>query len=200
MSKIWLSSDWHFGHSNIAGEAVSNWKSGFRTFKNTYEMDHTIIDNINRLVAPEDTIFFHGDFCFGGHTRTPDYRRRITCSNIHFIRGNHDKHIDKYRDFFTSVQDYLDVTLVDKYGNKLPFIMCHYAFRVWLGSHKGFYHSYGHSHGSLPGHGKSDDCGIDNAYKLLGEYRPFQLEEFVDILDKRQIAFVDHHNSESNAR
>lgn len=202
MSRNWLASDFHLGHANIASEKTSNWKQGYRKFNSVEEMDYTIIDNINKLIAPDDTLYFHGDFCFGGHIKTPDYRRRIACQNIHFIRGNHDKHIDKYAGYFTSIQDYLDVTLKTQDGRKVPFIMCHYAFRVWLGSHKGFYHTYGHSHGSLEHspNGKSMDVGLDNAYALFGEYRPFALEEVLDILDKREIAFNDHHSSETNAR
>ncbi len=72
--------------------------------------------------------------------------------------------------------------------------------RVWLGSHKGYYHCYGHSHGSLESKpwGKSMDVGIDSAYRLFGEYRPFSLEEVVEILDKRKIEIVDHHNESTN--
>lgn len=199
---IWLSSDWHLGHANIAGKNTSNWKEGYRNFNSVEEMDDTIIDNINKYVNENDTIFFHGDFSFGGHTKIPDYRRRIECKTIHVIRGNHDHHIKKYKDYFTSVQDYLDITLKAADGRKIPFIMCHYAFRIWLGSHKGFMHTYGHSHSSLEHrpHGKSMDVGIDNAYKVLGEHRPFHLDEVIDILDKRSIQFVDHHTSEKNAR
>lgn len=202
MSKIWLSSDLHLGHANIAGAKTSNWKAGYRIFDSVAEMDYTIIDNINRLVAPEDELYLLGDFCFGGHHKTPDYRRRIACQNIHYIKGNHDQHIDKYADFFESMQDYLSKTLITNDGRKVPFVMSHYAFRVWLGSHKGFYHIYGHSHGSLEHtpNGKSMDVGIDNAYNLFGEYRPFSLEEVVNILDKRAIAFNDHHSSETNVK
>lgn len=202
MSRIFLASDFHLGHANIAGPKTSQWKTGYRNFDSIEEMDYTIIDNINKNIKQDDTLIFHGDFCFGGHHRTPDYRRRIICQNIHIIRGNHDHHIDKYAGFFTSIQDYLDMTLKTTDGKKHPFIMCHYAFRVWLGSHKGFYHTYGHSHGSLEHspNGKSMDVGIDNAYRLFGEYRPFYLEEVIDILDRRQIAFHDHHTSEKNAR
>jgi hypothetical protein len=42
------------------------------------------------------------------------------------------------------------------------------------------------------------DVGIDNAYKMFGEYRPFSLDEVVSILDKREIAFHDHHSPKAN--
>lgn len=202
MSKIFLTSDLHLGHSNIAGPNTSNWKNGYRHYNSVKEMDCTVIENINNIVGQDDVIYFHGDFSFGGHQYIPGYRERIICKNIHFIKGNHDKHIDKYKNCFSSVQDYLDVTLTTKENKKATFIMCHYAFRVWLGSHKGFYHTYGHSHASLENNpnGKSMDVGIDNAYRLFGEHRPFSLEEVIDILDKRDVAFNGHHTKESNAR
>lgn len=37
------------------------------------------------------------------------------------------------------------------------------------------------------------DVGIDNVYKLFGEYRPISLEEVVEIMDKEKISFEDHH-------
>lgn len=202
MSRNFLVSDLHLGHANIASPNTTNWKQGFRNFKSISHMDDVLISNINNMVGENDTLYYHGDFVFGGHTHIPDYRRRIACKNIHFILGNHDKHIPKYKDFFTSVQPYLETTLTTVEGKRLPFVMCHYAFRVWLGSHKGFYHTYGHSHSSLEHspNGKSMDVGVDNAFKLFGEYRPFSLEEVVAILDKREVAYHDHHTSETNTR
>src|SRR6185436_10528233 len=109
MSKIWFSSDWHIGHTNIAGPKISQWKEGYRNFNSVEEMNYTILNSINKYVKPEDTIYFLGDFCFGGHQNTPDYRRRIACQTIHVCKGNHDTKIDMYKDCFNSVQDVLTV-------------------------------------------------------------------------------------------
>lgn len=195
MGDIFITSDWHLGHPNIAGENTSNWKSGYRHYTSVEEMDDTIINNINDIVSPKAIIMFLGDFSFGGHTKIPDYRRRINCETIHFIRGNHDQHIMKYKDYFTSIQDKWEGTI-----NHNPFVLSHYAHRIWLGSHKGFFHAYGHSHSSLERYpyGRSMDVGIDNAYKLLGEHRPFHLDEIVDILGKRDVAIVDNHGKNTN--
>ncbi len=195
--QIFLTSDTHFGHANIASEKTSQWKIGYRIFDSIEEMDSNIIDNINKLV-PHDAILFHlGDFSFGGHYKIPDYRRRIACQTIHFIRGNHDQNIDKYADYFTSISDKWEGSL-----NNQPFALCHYAMRIWLGSHKGHYHAYGHSHSSLEHtiYGRSMDVGIDNAYRLTGEYRPFRLEEVVRILQSRQPTIIDNHGKDTNVR
>jgi calcineurin-like phosphoesterase family protein len=197
-----ITSDLHLGHANIAGPNTSQWKQGYRNFSSVQEMDYKIIENINEHVKQDDTLWMLGDFSFGGHTKIPDYRRRIYCKNIHIIRGNHDHHIAKYAEFFSSIQDTKYVWLYDSNGVKHPWVFCHYAMRIWEGSHKGYFHGYGHSHASLEHteYGKSMDFGIDNAYRLLGEYRPFSVDEGVKILSKRPIEFPDHHSSETNVK
>ncbi len=195
MSKIWFSSDWHLGHTNITGEKVSKWKSGYRDFNSVYDMNKDICNTINKYVKAEDTIYFLGDFCFGGHQNTPEYRKHIACQTIHFCRGNHDTHIDLYKDLFTSIQDVLTIK-----QSKHTFFLSHYAHRIWLGSHKDVIHLYGHSHDSIPDYGKSMDIGIDVAKRLLKEYRPFSIEEIISIMDKREIKLIDHHNKDTNIK
>lgn len=170
---------------------MSNWKAGYRDFNSVTEMNETIIQTVNQYVKWDDTLWFLGDLCFGDHRLTPRWRERINCRTIHWIKGNHDKHADEYPAAFESIQDYWQGKL-----DNHEFVLCHYAFRVWRGSHKGFYHCYGHSHASLEHspNGKSMDVGIDNAYKMFGEYRPFSLDEVVSILNKREVAFHDHHS------
>lgn len=188
---IYFSSDFHFGHTNIAGPKVSNWKDGYRDFDSIHEMNKTITQTLNKYVKEDDILYFLGDFCFGGHQNTPAYRHSIICQNIHLCRGNHDKHIDKYKNLFTSINDVM--WCLDT-KNK-PIFMSHYSHRVWEGNHKGNIHLYGHSHDSIPDHGKSMDVGIDVAYRLFGEYKPFSLEEIIKIMDKKQIEVLDHHES-----
>jgi calcineurin-like phosphoesterase family protein len=185
---IWFSSDWHLNHKNITGAKVSSWTGGYRTFDTTNEMNEALISTINKYVKWDDTIYFLGDFCFGGHVKTPYWRSRINCQNIHVIRGNHDENINEYSDSFSSVQDYLELSI-----NAHKFVLMHYAMRTWNGSHKGNIHLYGHTHAGLENiiWGKSMDVGIDNAYRLLGEYRPFSMTEIIDIMNKRKV--LEHH-------
>jgi hypothetical protein len=37
------------------------------------------------------------------------------------------------------------------------------------------------------------DVGVDVAYRMFGEYRPFHLNEIIDIMSKKIISPVDHH-------
>lgn len=191
---IWITSDTHFGHANIAGPSVSNWSGGYRNFDSVHDMNRTLVDSINQVVGQDDILFHLGDWCFGGHRNTPKYREWITCREIHVLRGNHDKHIDKYKECFASINDVLTLNLPDG----LEIFMSHYAHRVWHHSHKGVLHLYGHSHGNLE-HikwGKSMDVGVDNHYRLFGNWRPFSLlKEIRPNMNKRQILEVDHYAS-----
>lgn len=231
MSNIFLTSDTHYNHPNIASKNCSNWESGYRQFNSLKEHNQTIVAEINRIVQPNDVLYHMGDWSFGGIGSIWEFRKQLNCKNIHFMIGNHDHHIednkplripadDRQRlfeleifedvskrhngfsyvpaqDLFSSVQHYKEVTI----GGK-KFIMLHYSMRLWNGSHKGFMHVYGHSHDSvehLP-HGKSMDVGIDSARRLTGKYRPFYFVEVLDILNNREIAFLDHHDEKTNVK
>ena len=59
-SKIYLTSDSHYGHSNIL-------KFCDRPFKDIEEHDKMLIENWNKKV-PQDGLVFHlGDFAWGGY-------------------------------------------------------------------------------------------------------------------------------------
>lgn len=224
MSRIWVTSDTHFSHSNISGFNESKWKSGYRDFENTHEMNKILISGINNNVKEDDILYHLGDFSFGGKDKIWEFRKRLNVKTIHLIYGNHDNHIKdnkvlpnvigeegntllfnreelnhdhirevKAQELFTSCNDVLTV----KHG-KHTFFLSHYSHRCWLGSHKGIIHLWGHSHNSLPMWGKSMDVGIDVAKAMLGEYRPFSIEEIISIMDKREVKFVDNHKSDTN--
>jgi len=111
------------------------------------------------------------------------------------VNEDEESHWIKLQDLFKSVQHYKHISI---HGQEI--ILCHYAMRVWNRSHTGSIHLYGHSHGSLENipYGKSMDVGIDSAYRILGEYRPFKLEEVRSIMNKRDTLIIDHHNQNTN--
>lgn len=199
MKNIWFTSDTHFGHKNIAGPKVSQWTSGYRDFDTVHEMNKTIVNNINKYVKEDDILYHLGDWSFGGVHNILQFRNLIICKNVHLILGNHDQHIiDKQISYFdttfnpielfSSVQDVLHLNI-----GKTKLFLSHYAHRVWNGSHKNVIHLYGHSHSSINDYGKSMDIGVDVAYKLFGEYRPFNIGDIIRIMEKKDIVKVDHH-------
>ena len=199
---IWFTSDSHFGHTNIAGPKISTWSSGYRDFNSVHEMNMALVDGINKYVKEDDILYHLGDWSFGGVQNIFQFRNYIICKNIHLILGNHDQHIIdkeiKYHDtkfnpieLFSSVQDVLTLEL-----GKTKLFLSHYSHRVWLGSHKGVIHLYGHSHGNIPDYGKSMDVGVDVAFKKFGEYRPFNIGDITNIMSKRSIDKIDHHGED----
>ena len=87
----WFISDTHFNHSNIL-------KYCNRPFQSAKEMDTVILNNINKVVEPKDTLWHLGDFSLRGYhlSGVEYYRKQILCQDVRLITGNHDKTIIKY--------------------------------------------------------------------------------------------------------
>jgi calcineurin-like phosphoesterase family protein len=100
--------------------------------------------------------------------------------------------VAKPQDLFASVSQRLSLKV-----NGQRMEISHYAQRVWDKIGHGAWMLYGHSHGSMEHtpYGKSMDIGMDHAFKLFGEYRPFSFEELKAIMDDRPILKVDHHDN-----
>ena len=135
------------------------------------------------------------------HENIKKFREQLNCQEIHLIFGNHDQHItpvdSPYRSLFASCSYVKELKLnIDrKYGivGKQMIFLSHYGHRVWNKSHHGAIHLFGHSHGTLPMFGKSMDVGVDtnNLY-------PYHLDEIMDIMFKRKVEIIDHHNKNTN--
>lgn len=209
---IWFTSDTHYHHKNIV-RGTSEWEiaqtgshQSVRDFDTLEEHNKTLVDNFNNLVKKDDVLYHLGDWSFGGFDKILEFREQLNCENIHLIFGNHDHHIEankiiheghdgllRTQDLFKSVAHYRELAI-----NGQKIILCHYAMRVWNKSHHNSFHLYGHSHATLSDYGKSMDVGIDSAYKLVGNYRPFSFTEVQSILSKRDTTIIDHHNSQTN--
>lgn len=181
---IFFTSDLHIGHSNIL-------KYSGRPFSSLDEMNTALIKNWNQKVSPRDDIYILGDF-YLGHTSQAKQVIESLNGRKYLIAGNHDKRLLKVADLrslFTWIGPYLELNY-----NNSKYVLSHYSHRVWNKSHYGSYHLFGHSHGSLPPHGKSVDVGVDAPW-ITGEatYTPYSIEEVTNYLDSRNIAFVDHH-------
>lgn len=185
MSNIFFCSDLHFHHKNII-------KYSNRPFSSVQEMNEALIKNWNAVVQPDDTVWQLGDFAFCSYDEIKKIIRRLN-GHKNFLFGNHDKELMKHSD------DLLSSKLLDslQYYKELKvdgqlIVLLHYGLRVWNKSHHGSIHLYGHSHGSLPPHGKSVDVGVD-CKEITSEYRPVSLGEVIKYMSKRQGEVVDHH-------
>lgn len=199
MSNIFISSDFHFGHTNIAGPTVSKWKTGYRNFESVWHMNEMIINNLNSVIMPQDVLYFLGDFAFGDKRKIPEYRERINCRKIYFCKGNHDEVIDKNSEYQKLFEDYRDAYHIVYHG--YPIYMNHYAPRVWNESHHNGIALWGHSHSTLPETPyRSMDCGIDCKYPEINQpkYMPFLLDDIIERLKDRKPTELDHHRTSTD--
>ena len=200
MSNIYFTSDTHYGHRNIV-RGTSEWtgKNRCRNFDTVEEHDAVLVDNINSIVKENDILYHLGDWSFGGKEKIIDFRRKLYVKDIRLILGNHDHHIEKniYSDLFISVDHYKKITI-----NKQMFVMCHFPMRVWDKSHHGSIMLHGHCHGTLSDYEMNQqDSFISIKYKTMDvgidthpEFRPYHIDEVLDIMRDRINLNVDHHN------
>lgn len=195
--KVYYTSDTHYAHANIC-RAISQWgdkENSTRDFESLEEMNNELVNAINAVVKPDDILFHMGDWSFGNVKNVAEFRRRIHCKNVHLIYGNHDEHIEDDKDLhghFASVQHYKEIAV-----DGIMICLFHYKQTIWNKSHRDAFHLYGHSHSMAESlvNGKSMDVGVDNAHKLLGDYRPFSHEEIMFFLEKRKAKVIDHHGA-----
>ena len=87
-----LISDTHFGHTNTWQKFTLSDGSPLRPFTSTEEMDETMVENWNRVVRPQDTVYHLGDVVIA--RRNLETVKRLNGRKI-LIRGNHDIFRDK---------------------------------------------------------------------------------------------------------
>ena len=174
MSKIFVTSDTHFNHKNIL-EYCPNRKYG-----SLEEMNGDMLRIWNETVAPEDTVYFVGDFAMG-----PKDQHIVFLNSLHgFIRivpGNHDRYIVKL-----AKQGLLPphVELLPEIYNlrisNTYYILCHFPIHEWEGmaGHRsdaiaGSIHLHGHTHGNLGKKSAPDRERYDIGWDVFG--KPIEL-------------------------
>lgn len=192
MSKVFFTSDTHFGHAKIIEYSK-------RPFATAEQMDEEMIRRWNETVGPNDIVYHLGDFAVGGDkTRPAEYYLKRLNGRIILIEGNHEDRAVRVPELFEKIVPYLEIKVFysgkDKEGKpatiKQSVTLCHYAMKVWNKSHHGAWQLYGHSHGSLPD--PSDalqlDVGVD-----CWDFRPVSVEQIRDRMAKKTWKPIDHH-------
>ena len=187
---LFFTSDTHFGHENII-------KFCNRPFANAKEMNETLINNWNRVVGPDDTIFHLGDFAFGGSYLWNNMLDRLN-GHIHLIIGNHDRknlrqgYVQKFDGIYPQLQLSIDGRSV--YLNHYPFLCYGGSYR---GDKNAVWQLFGHVHSGVFSNKGKDmsrlsilfpyqyDVGVDN-----NNFTPLSWED-VKIRIKNNIEFYD---------
>ena len=206
--KVWVLSDTHYNHTNIC-RGITRWgitdEGGVfhpniistRDFKSLWDMNQTIVNNINSLVGEDDIIIHDGDVAFGGFDSIPEFRNQIICKNIHQVLGNHDHHIKKNKnnvqELFSSVDRELYLTVITEKG-KYHFFFNHFPYGTWDNIKDGVIHLHGHLHSPKNKRfrkGKMMDVGIDG-----NDFKPYNILWIIDQMDEREIdclIYDDYH-------
>lgn len=132
--------DCHWGHENIIR---FDFVYGGKYFNSIEEHDQLIIDNINKIVTPQDNLYFVGDVSWYPPTKTAELLDKINCKNRFLIKGNHDYWAKdgKCKKMFQAIYD---IKNIDDNGRRV--FLCHFPVMMYPGQHNGTVHIYAHLH------------------------------------------------------
>ena len=182
-TKVFFTSDTHFGHSNII-------KYCQRPFNSAEHMDEVLISNWNEVVSPKDIVFHLGDFCFGSDKEWIKILQRLNGTK-YLILGNHDlKKIvnsNQIKDYFADINMQMRVVV-----DKQKMLLNHYPFLCFEGGYQNVWQLFGHVHSSKHSTGLDKerlvhlfptqyDVGVDN-----NNYRPVSFSQVSQIITEQQ--------------
>lgn len=157
--------------------------------------NQVLTDNWNSVVTNDDIVYHLGDVSFAHPTEIEAWLNSLNFRELNLIRGNHDKNLLRvnWRNVKRPVnllgeQKKVRIATIFKHEQKI--VLNHYALRVWDESHRGSWHLYGHSHGSLPDdpNSLSFDVGVD-----CHNFTPLSFDQVREIMAKKTHRSVDHH-------
>lgn len=190
VDKVWFSSDLHLNH-----QAVIDYG---REFDSVYHMNDSILHEINKVVRENDLLVLLGDTMMGEKDYI-QFLNSLICDNVILLFGNHCNRGKMQSaliecDKLLCTGDYLELN-IDK-----QIICCsHFPHFCWNYQDDGSFFLHGHNHGDEPylvkeiHKYKSMDVGIDNYYKMFGEYSIFSFEQIKEIL-KDKLIIGRHEN------
>lgn len=169
-SKVWFTSDQHFGHANIIRHCN-------RPFAHALAMDKAILQAWQARVGADDDVYVLGDFFWGSNAARAVHFLQQLPGSKYLLRGNHDRGMLKdaaFRDQFEWIED---VAVIAVEGQQI--VLGHYPMQEWEGSYEGSWHLHGHSHGKVPaGAGMlRRDVGVD----VCEGFAPISFEELREI-------------------
>ena len=171
MRKIFFISDTHINHNNIISYCN-------RPFSNVAEMNKAIVQNWNKVVGPDDIVYFLGDFALGSNVEEV-YREYRDALNgfIFFLRGNHDRSRSSVRKYFNIIDTCQTIEYRGHY-----FILSHQPlFDSQIP--KGFINIHGHIHdNTLNEKVYNKDCHINVSADVTG-FTPLLIDDIIDVID-----------------
>lgn len=139
MTRIFVISDTHFGHTNSwAAFKLADGCTPMRPFTSTEEMDETMVARWNETVRPQDHVYHLGDVVIA--KRNLPICKRLN-GHKRLVRGNHD---------IFKTKDYLEVGFDEIYGVRVwpdrKIIMSHIPLHPDSLRDRGWQNWHGHLH------------------------------------------------------
>lgn len=99
MNNVWFTSDLHLSHKQ-------EFLWGPRGFKDQWEMNEALVENWNKVVKPEDTVYDLGDMALTDQESALKCLKRLNGTH-YWIYGNHDtnKKINYFLDNVSNLYD-----------------------------------------------------------------------------------------------
>ena len=141
MTRIFVTSDHHFGHANTWYKFKREDGSPLRPFTSTHEMDETMVYNWNTIVRPEDHVYCLGDFAISKKSLSIAHR---LMGHKRLVRGNHD---------IFKTKDYIEAGFDEIYGVRVwpkhNVIMSHIPLHPSCLTGRGWINLHGHLHANI---------------------------------------------------
>jgi calcineurin-like phosphoesterase family protein len=155
--KTYITSDLHFGHTNIMNFCPAT-RARFRN--DVAYMNEAMVKEWNEIVEPEDLVYILGDVAFLPAQKAAEFMNRCNGRKI-LVQGNHDRKTlndPVFRGCFEEIHYYLDINY-----NGTKVCMFNYPIAEWDQMHRGSVHFHGHLHGGESGLEKyrARDMGMD---------------------------------------
>ncbi|AIQ13366.1 metallophosphoesterase [Paenibacillus durus] len=169
MTKVYFTSDHHFGH-----KAIIDYES--RPFETVEQMNESMIASWNQTVGQTDQVFHLGDFSSLGKEETSQILSRLNGYKT-LILGNHDR--DRSRSWW------LDAGFQEVSGNGIIykdfFLLTHEP--MYMNRHMPYVNIHGHIHGQ-----KYEGINHFNVCVEHWNYKPVSFEAIMEALTSQQEA------------
>ena len=174
---IYFTSDLHLGHTAVI-------RMNQRPFADVEEMNRVLIDHINEIVKPDDTLYILGDLSYKlSVIQANELIQTIRCRNKYLIKGNHDKNYAP--ELFKEIVDFKHLAL--SYSSMISYdvSLMHYPMLEWPRSRHGSIQMHGHIHSKDSSynlkmrdeHIRRYDVGVD-----ANNYMPVSFEDIVKFM------------------
>jgi calcineurin-like phosphoesterase family protein len=169
---LFLTSDHHFGHTNILTYAG-------RPYPDVDTMNEALVDLWNDTVSHGDDVWVLGDFALGRRSQTLPFVRRLH-GHKHLLPGNHDSCWPGHRSHRRQAELYREVgfdtiladpTWLDVAGRDVTFSHFPYPggpterydarYADWRPADKGGWLVHGHVHNTWRTWGRQINVGVD---------------------------------------